>query len=137
MELSRFLRERNIKTTKGRLCILEILVLSNDSVSADNIFEKAVKKGFPIDLSTVYRTLELFFEKDIIDKYNLGEGKYSFKLKKAGHQHVIKCEKCHCEIKVDCPMNQISELIKNKTGFTITDHELFLKGICGKCKDKE
>ncbi len=137
MEFGQFLKERGIKTTKGRLCVLEILASSEDSISADNIYEKTLEKGITIDLSTVYRTLELFQEKNIVDKYDLDEGKYNYKLKKNGHQHIIKCDKCHCEIKVDCPMNQIGELIKSKTGFTVTEHELYLKGVCNKCKNKK
>lgn len=136
MGLYEFLREKKIITTKGRIGVLEMLAHSNTSISADSIFEKSIEKGLSIDLSTIYRTLDLFEDKNIVDKYDLGEGKYSYKLKKIGHQHIIKCDHCQSEIKVDCPMNQIGELIKNKTGFTVTEHELTMKGICDKCSLK-
>jgi Fur family transcriptional regulator, ferric uptake regulator len=134
MELEAYLKKCNIKVTKGRLNILEILLSSEDAVSVDYIFEKCKDIGLSIDLSTVYRTMEMLENKNIIDKFNLGEGKYNYKIKKEVHKHTLECSLCHKEVEIDCPMVQIEQIIKNRTGFTLMEHDLKIKGVCEECK---
>lgn len=136
MELQDFLKKYNIKVTKGRLSILNILLSESDAVSVDYIYEKCLEEGHAIDLSTVYRTMEIFESKNIVDKFSLGDGKYNYKIKKEVHKHTLECSLCHKEVEIDCPMVQIEELIKNKTGFTLMEHKLSIKGICEDCKKK-
>jgi Fe2+ or Zn2+ uptake regulation protein len=134
MELEVYLKKCNIKVTRGRLNILHILLNNEDAVSVDYIYEECKKRGLSIDLSTVYRTMEILESKNIVDKFNLGEGKYNYKIKKEVHKHTLECSLCHKEVEIDCPMVQIEQLIKNKTGFTLMEHELKIKGICEDCK---
>jgi Fur family transcriptional regulator, ferric uptake regulator len=134
MELETYLKKCNIKVTKGRVNILQILLNSEDAVSVDYIYEECKKRGLSIDLSTVYRTMDILEIKNIVDKFNLGEGKYNYKIKKEVHKHTLECSLCHKEVEIDCPMVQIEQLIKNKTGFTLMEHELKIKGICEDCK---
>lgn len=132
-----FFKEKHIKTTKGRILILDILTKSNEAVSADKIFEICKENGCSINLSTVYRCLELFSEKQIIDKFDLGEGKYNYKLKGHGHKHIIQCSICNKKVEIDCPMLQVEEIIKNKTGFVLLEHELKMKAVCKECSNKK
>jgi Fur family transcriptional regulator, ferric uptake regulator len=134
MEAGIYLKKNNIKVTKARIYIMELLLNSDCAITADFIYESSLDKKLNIDLSTVYRTLELLEAKSLVDKFDLGEGMNSFILKKLGHKHIVECSKCHRELEIDCPMNQIDELIRNKTGFTPIEHELNIKGICEECK---
>lgn len=139
LEIEQYLREHGIKVTKGRVAILDIVCKSDAAVSVDNINERCRRQGMNIDLSTVYRTLELFESKDIVNKFDLGKGKYSYTLKKESHKHVLQCKLCHKEVEIDCPMQQIKEQIKDKTGFVFDKEELDLKleGVCQECRKKE
>jgi Fur family transcriptional regulator, ferric uptake regulator len=134
MKIEDTLKDHNIKVTKSRLSILEILINNEDAVSVDFIYELCIKSGITIDLSTVYRTMDILESNNIIDKINLGEGKYNYKLKKHVHKHTLECSLCHKEVQIECPMVQIEQIIKNKTGFTLMEHELKIKGICDSCK---
>lgn len=137
MDVKLYLKDKNIKITKGRVCILNILMDIEGAQSADYIYEKCIEKGELIDLSTVYRTLELLEEKNIIDKFDLGDGRYNFILKENPHKHILQCEMCHKKIEIDCPMQQIQEIIKSKTGFTLLEHDLQLKGVCDECNKRK
>ncbi|OFI05877.1 ferric uptake regulation protein [Clostridium acetireducens DSM 10703] len=138
MEAKEILKNNCIKITKSRINILKILMENEDSISVEYIFEKCKKNHVTINLSTVYRTLDLFEIKGIVSKFDLGSGRYNYIIKEQNHKHKLECKICHKEIEIDCPMQQIQELIKNKTGFTIMDNEinLKLKGICKDCKVK-
>jgi Fur family transcriptional regulator, ferric uptake regulator len=129
-----YLRGKKIKATKARIYIMGILLNSEIALSADYIYEKCLSDNISVDLSTVYRTLELLDEKGITEKFDLGDGRYNFIIKKEGHMHKIECSMCHKKLEIECPMNQIDELIRNKTGFTPMEHQLFIKGICEDCR---
>lgn len=130
------LKEKKIKVTKARIAVLSIIDNADDAITADCIYEKSINNGSSLDLSTVYRSLELFVEKSLVDKFDLGNGKYNYKIKGNNHKHKIECSSCHKKVEIECPMISIEELIKNKTGFTLLEHELKLKAVCEECKNK-
>ena len=68
MESQEFLKSKNIKVTRGRIEILDILKNAESSLSAEKIYLLSREKSININLSTVYRTLELFEEKQIQKK---------------------------------------------------------------------
>ncbi|SKA83907.1 Fe2+ or Zn2+ uptake regulation protein [Clostridium sp. USBA 49] len=135
MEPENLLKKNNIKITKGRIGILNILLNTEDAVTVDYIYEQCKERGLKIDLSTIYRTMDILENKNIIEKLNLGEDKFSYIIKKENHKHILECSLCHKEVEIDCPMLQIEEIIKNKTGFVLTEHDLKIKGICDECKN--
>lgn len=138
MNFDGYFKQNNIKKTCARVNILKLLVNADNAVSVESIYEECLKKGVKIDLSTVYRTLELFTSKKIVEKYDFGDGKYSYALRKSDHKHVLECSLCHKEVEIDCPMQQIVETIKNQTGFTLIEPEIQIKikGVCEECRGK-
>ena len=136
MEPNEILKGNDLKITKGRIEILNILQNSENSLSAEKIHQIYRCNDININLSTVYRTLELFEEKDLLEKITLNDGVFSYKLKGKTHRHHLECDICHKEVEIPCPMLQIQEMVQNSTGFTLTDHDLVMKGVCQDCKKK-
>lgn len=136
MDPKELLKRKNLKITNGRIEILNILLHSENCLSAENIYQIYIKNNININLSTIYRTLELFYEKGITEKIISDDKVFSYKLKKNTHRHYLECDICHKEIEIPCPMSQIEENVKNTTGFTLTQHDLVLRGICKECKNK-
>ncbi|MEQ8155898.1 MAG: Fur family transcriptional regulator [Clostridiaceae bacterium] len=137
MEYEKFLKEKNIKITKGRVAILGILEASSKSLTAEDIYLILESKKMDINLSTVYRTLDLFEGKQVAQKVFLMEGSYGYSFKRDDHRHLLKCELCKKEVLVPCPIKQIEEIINSEAGFTITAHKIKLSGICAECKGKK
>ncbi|MGE5628287.1 MAG: Fur family transcriptional regulator [Solirubrobacterales bacterium] len=131
------LKSFGVKITKPRLMILNILEDASSSIDAETISSICREKNFDIDFSTVYRNLELFESKDLVEKFDLGNGKYSYILKKEHHKHTLLCKLCHKEVEIDCPMQQVEEIIKNRTGFSSIEHQLKIEGICEECKHRK
>jgi Fe2+ or Zn2+ uptake regulation protein len=128
------LKSKKIKVTLARKVILEILNEAETALSAEYIFDKCVERDNSINLSTVYRTLEIFQDTGIVEKFDLGDRRYSYSVKREQHKHTIECSLCHKSIELDCPVKMLEEIIKTKTGFTMMEHELHIKGVCKKCK---
>ena len=137
MNTIEILKKHSIKVTKPRMAIYDLLEKEHTGIGADYIYSTLLKENHSINLSTVYRTLELFEEKNLIQKYDLGEKKYNFSLIRHGHHHIVECDSCHKVINLDCPMKQIEDLITKETGFHLTEHHLELKGICKDCLEKK
>lgn len=136
MDVKLVLKKNNMKVTKARYNILDIICTSEKCVDVNTIFERCKDRGVDIDLSTIYRTIDLLVEKKVIEKIDLGNGTYNYTIKDNVHKHILVCNICHKEIEIECPMQQVEEIIKYKTGFTLTEHELKLKGICKNCMKK-
>lgn len=134
MNVISYLKENNIKITKARKNILEVIVCSKEAINANLIYTLLTKGDIKIDLSTVYRTLDLLESKKILNKFDLGNNMYNYTINKNAHKHIIECDLCHKEMVIDCPIPQIEEQIKAKTGITLTESHVYLKGICKECK---
>lgn len=139
LEIEKYLRRCGIKVTKGRLNILDILSKSDSAMSAECIFEHCKIRSINVDLSTIYRSLELFENKQLIRKFDLGQGKYSYSIRKESHKHILQCKLCHKQVEIDCPLQEIEELVKSKTGFVFAKEELNFKldGICENCRKEK
>lgn len=131
-----YLKENGIRVTQGRISILQIIESSDKGLSAESLYYECRKKDNNLNLSTVYRTLELLEVNNIIKKINI-DGPAIYVLKKENHKHILQCDVCQRQVEIPCPMEEIEEAIKNKVGFSLTKHKLELNGICDKCKDNK
>jgi len=135
MDVISYLKENNIRITKARKSILEIILRSSEAINANLIYELLDKDDIKIDLSTIYRTLDLLENKNILNKFDLGNNMYNYTINNNAHKHIIECDLCHKRMVIDCPIPQIEEQIKAKTGITLTESHVILKGVCRECKD--
>lgn len=121
--MEELLRKNNLKVTKQRLEILNLINELDDNATIKNISNK-----IKIDNSTMYRIIELLLEKNVIEK-NLNYNDEIYFRIKGNHIHYIKCIKCNKKEEIDiCPIENIEE-----KGFKILNHKIEIDGICNKC----
>ena len=133
MDFTNFLKSKELKVTKGRIAILNVLFNNSNGVTAEVILDKCKEKGIDINLSTVYRGVETFEEKGIIEKFPQKDGTFAYGIKGEEHKHLLQCNVCHREVEVPCPMKQIEAQVQKETGFTLTEHNLYMTGVCEEC----
>lgn len=130
--------DKEYKLTPQRRIILRIFSENPDKhLSAEDVYGM-VKKSHPeIGLATVYRTLDLFAELDILQKMDFGDGRgrYEFCKPEVHHHHHLVCLKCGevTEFEDDL-LDSLESIIENKSGFKIVDHDLKFFGHCDRCK---
>ena len=130
------LKSVSMKATKKRIMILESVRTSPSPVTAEDIYEK-LSQSLDISLSTVYRALNAMSDKGIIIKSVRQDGKTYFHFNDHQHKHELICSVCHRSVDVeDCPFDEISRKISQKTGFVITGHNMEFTGICPNCAGK-
>lgn len=134
MNTEECLRQADIKITKARVSILQCFFDKNSAFTVEDIYFVLRKQNIKVDLSTIYRTLDLFYNKGILSKLIGDKGTFKFTLKSSAHKHKIRCSLCHKEVEYECPMPQIKEMVKKEIGFYVTCGDLELEGICDKCR---
>ncbi len=135
---------RNVKITKKRQAILDVLRATDEHLTAENIYFILKRKNIKIGLATIYRTLDLFYRNGIVNKINIGDGtiRYEYVDKGSVHHHHLVCIKCgkvmeYTDEKEPEFLEGLAKRIKEKYNFTVLSHEIYLYGICKECNESE
>lgn len=129
------LTKKGCKNTRSRKAVIEILEKADTALSAEEIFLRIKEAGKAINLSTVYRTLELLGKNGLSEKTEISDGKARFALTGEGHKHHLICTNCHKMIEIGiCPFEELEKDVMRKTSFDITGHKLEIYGLCPACK---
>lgn len=129
------LKNCNLKNTKHRQSILEYLSFCTQPVSAEDIFLKLKSDNISINLSSVYRILDTFVEKDIAIKSNLTDSDTAlFELNRHQHLHHFICKGCNKIFPIEgCPLADYEKVLEKKFNFSVTGHRLEIYGYCAEC----
>jgi len=88
-------------------------------------------------IATVYRTLELLEEIDVLKKVDFGDGRARYEVRDEDneHHHHLVCQRCGkiTEFEDDL-LVKLETAIYRKTGFRITEHVAKFYGVCAECQ---
>ena len=133
------LKEKALKFTNQREKILETLYYSQEHLTPEALHQ-LIKEKYPelnAGIATVYRTLAMLEENDIVSSLSFGAQGKKYELgAKDHHDHMI-CTQCG-EITefVDEEIEKRQERIAKEFGFAMKDHSMQIYGICKKCQQK-
>lgn len=124
MDFDKLLKDHGLKVTIQRKQVLSAIYELDTSASNKNILN-----CINMDKSTMYRIIDLFINKGIIEKnINVNDIVY-YSIKE--HKHYIKCIKCHKKDLIDiCPIDNIDK------DYKILSHKIEIEGICNDCINK-
>ncbi len=127
------LHDEGYRLTPQRMMVVEAIEESHDHISAEEIHTKARTKYPYLNISTVYRTLELLKEKGLVAETDLGGGRFLYHpVGKAQHHHLV-CRKCGKVMDIEINMlDKLKDELKTEYDF---DAELEHIAIFGSCKD--
>ena len=130
------LRNAGLKVTLPRVKILEILERSQRRhMSAEDMYKALLDSGEDIGLATVYRVLTQFETAGLVTRHHFEGGPSVFELNQGMHHDHIVCVKCgRVDEFVDGEIEKRQKQIANAKGYEITDHSLYLYGICPDCR---
>jgi len=132
------LRKAGLKVTLPRVKILQILENSdNKHLSAEDVYKALIEAGEDVGLATVYRVLTQFESAGLVMRHHFEGGHSIFELTSVDHHDHIVCNNCgKVEEFFDELIEGQQEQIAKKYGFKITDHSMYLYGICQECQSK-
>lgn len=132
------LRKAGLKITLPRLKVLEILENSKQRhLSAEDVYKALLAMGEEIGLATVYRVLTQFEGAGLVSRLNIEGGHAVFELDDGDHHDHLFCVNCNRIIEFyDEVIEQRQRAIAESNGFEMTDHSLYIYGVCNReeCK---
>jgi Fe2+ or Zn2+ uptake regulation protein len=135
-KLKEELKDRGYKLTRQREALLDALGEVELPATAQELFERVIKKDPGINFSTVYRNLEILVEEGLVLQVERGREASYYELKQPEkHYHHLICKGCGSIQKTDfCPFKNMPP----SKDFVATEHRFEIYGFCKQCmQDKE
>ncbi len=135
-EVTALLREKGFKVTPQRLAIYNVLSNTTEHPSAEMIFSKLQEFYPTMSLATVYKTIEILKEIELVQILNVGEESFRYDSNTDTHPHVrcLVCNRVDDIYGVDesAYVKQISE----KTAYRLSGQQFYFYGVCPECQSK-
>jgi Fur family ferric uptake transcriptional regulator len=129
-ELVRRLHQRGLRMTPQRQQVLDAVR------DLEHATPEQISAAVPeIDLTTVYRTVELLEELGLLRHTHLGHGPASFRLAEDEHVHVV-CHTCGRVIDVDHDLiDGLVQRLRDQSDFEVDRSHFTVFGRCRECRD--
>ena len=133
------LKKAGLKATVPRLKILEILEARQDQhMRAEDVYKCLLEGNEDIGLATVYRVLTQFEQAGLVARHHFEGGHSVFELDQGEHHDHMLCVKCgRVDEFLDDTIEERQKVIAKKAGYKITDHSLYIYGVCPDCQKSE
>jgi len=127
------LRERHQRVTSQRLVIFRAVNARRQHLTADQVLE-AVSPALPgIAMPTVYATLLLLEELDLVRRVSTGSGAVLFDSVVSPHAHTV-CRRCGELADLEAPGAPPEAMLRaSEAGFSPDHSQLLIWGLCGDC----
>lgn len=102
---------------------------------AEDVYKALLESDEDIGLATVYRVLTQFEAAGLVARHHF-EGAHSvFELDHGEHHDHILCTVCgRVDEFLDDEIEKRQNAIAEKAGYKITDHSLYIYGVCPECQ---
>jgi len=133
-EMTQILRQAGYRLTQPRKAILQVLEENDEGLSPEEVHQQGKTICASLGLVTVYRTLELLAELDLVRRVHSEQRCHGYASAGANRHHLI-CQACHRVVEFPCAgLDGLIEAVRQQTGYAITGHLLELSGVCPECQ---
>ena len=135
VDMGRSLSELGYRLTPQRIMILSAVEEADSHISAEDICVQVHTQYPHMNISTVYRTLELLKELGLVTETDMGDGRVRYHSIGKGHHHHLVCEKCGQIIDMkESNLNPLWAEIRQRYGFKVNMKHLAFFGLCPRCQ---
>ena len=125
------------RMTPQRMMIVAAIESAENHISAEDIFKQVVAKYPNVNVSTVYRTLELLERLGLVTKTEMGVGHIVYHPLEKGHHHHLICRECGTVINLDeAVLAPLKESLLRDYQFSAELRHLGIMGLCADCQQK-
>ena len=129
------LSQLGYRLTPQRMMVFSAIENSDDHISAEEIYAQVVAKYSHVNISTVYRTLELLKQLGLVTETNLGGGRVRYHPMDKGHHHHLVCRECGAIIDLDeSVLFSLKDTLLREYKFVADLRHLAVFGRCANCR---
>ena len=129
------LSEQGYRLTPQRMLVLAAIEDSEHHISAEEIYAQVVDKYPHVNISTVYRTLELLNRLGLVTETDLGGGRVRYHPADKGHHHHLVCQECGKVIDLDeSVLSSLKDVLFREYKFSADLRHLAIFGHCADCR---
>lgn len=129
-QLERLCAKKGLKMTDQRRVIARVLSDSDDHPDVEQVYRRASKVDARISIATVYRTVKLFEEANILDRHDFGDGRSRYEeVPQEHHDHLIDVNSGEVIEFSNEEIERLQHEVAASLGFRLVGHRLELFGI--------
>jgi Fur family ferric uptake transcriptional regulator len=134
--LRQTLHERGLRMTPQRQLVLDA-VRELEHATPEQICQRVQRITPTVNITTVYRTLELLEKLSLVRHTHLGHGAPSYSVEQHEHVHLV-CHNCGRVDEAPCELlDDLAGALDRGRGFRLDASHLALSGTCRDCVDAE
>lgn len=116
--------------TDQRRVIARVLSESSDHPDVDQLYQRATKVDPRISIATVYRTVKLFEEANILERHDFGDGRARYEeAAEEHHDHLIDMQSGKVVEFTNDEIERLQRDVAKKLGYRLVGHRLELYGM--------
>jgi Fur family ferric uptake transcriptional regulator len=122
--------QKGMKMTGQRRVIATVLSDADDHPDVEEVYRRATKIDAGISIATVYRTVRLLEEANILERHEFGDGRSRYEeITDSHHDHLIDVHSGKVVEFTSSEIEAIQEKIAREHGFRLVGHRLELYGV--------
>tara|TARA_B100000035_G_scaffold199636_1_gene170648 strand:+ start:5999 stop:6412 length:414 start_codon:yes stop_codon:yes gene_type:complete len=119
-----------LKMTEQRKIIVQVLAESKDHPDVELVYKRASEIDNNIGIATVYRTIRLFEENNIIEKHEFKDGRFRYEeVPEEHHDHLIDVRNGKVIEFQNDAIEELQKRVAKELGYELVDHRLELYGV--------
>jgi Fur family ferric uptake transcriptional regulator len=131
--LDEFIRRKGLRRTGQRETIVKAAFSKDEHFTAEELFERSRKLDSETSRATVYRTLSLLVEADLLREIDLGDNQTTYDpnfLEKPSHNHLV-CIDCGRVVEFeDAHLDMLNDCITRRLGFKPVRQTIKIEANC-------
>jgi Fur family ferric uptake transcriptional regulator len=122
--------ERGMKMTEQRRVIARVLSDAVDHPDVEEVYRRATGIDSNISIATVYRTVRLFEEANILERHDFGDGRARYEeAPEAHHDHLIDMQSGRVIEFQNPEIEALQREIARRFGYKLVGHRLELYAV--------
>jgi Fur family transcriptional regulator, ferric uptake regulator len=128
--IERLCHDKGLKMTEQRRVIARVLSESEDHPDVEQVYRRATEIDPHISIATVYRTVRLFEEANILAKHDFGDGRSRYEeMREDHHDHLIDVQSGRVIEFRNEDIEKLQRAVAEQLGYRLVGHRLELYAV--------
>ena len=130
-------KKLGLKLTEQRKTIVKVLSDSSDHPDVESVHKRAVKIDKRIGIATVYRTIKLFEDNNLLEKHEFKGYSSRYETVRENHHHLIDIKSGKVKEFRNTLVDAMQKQVAKEMGYKLIDYRLELYAVPVKTRPKK